>query len=542
VVVQHLEDQLPAAYASVCRYDLQNETLTILARSRKSEQLLASRGAPEGVPFPYSTGGILRLQASADGLYLPDMGGSEEPGVQELYRVGLRALIAVPLKAENEMLGLFMVARTEVDAFSNEEFEFLKTLGEHVSLAAHQARLYEQLQKAYDELRDTQQIVLQQERLRALGQMASGIAHDINNALSPIVGYTDLLLAFDTKLTEAAKEGLKAIRLAGQDIAHTVANMREFYRKREQQEPPSPINLNRLIEQVIDLTRPRWRDIPQEHGIVIEVQTDFHEDLPSFEGNETEIRQALTNLILNAVDAMPQGGTIRFQTSLAGVNPVLAVTDTGTGMDSETRSRCLEPFFTTKGDRGTGLGLAMVSGAMQRHDGCVEIQSEVGRGTTVRLVFAAGRSSKEDMVDPGAAVPPSPMRILCIDDELLQREVMKQILVRDNHVVEVADGGQAGLDAFHAASLQSEPFDVVISDLGMPYVDGREVARLVKQESPATPVILLTGWGERIRAEGSLPADVDFVISKPTTVKQLRETLHRANGKARSPAGCQMQS
>jgi CheY-like chemotaxis protein len=203
------------------------------------------------------------------------------------------------------------------------------------------------------------------------------------------------------------------------------------------------------------------------------------------------------------------------------------ITDTGTGMDEETRKRCLEPFFSTKGKRGTGLGLAMVYGVMERHEGGIEIQSEPGKGTTFRLVFPvrAERPVVENEKDTNAKV--EPMQILCIDDETLLRELLKEMLERDGHEVVLTDSGQSGLDEFRHASERHRPFDLVITDLGMPYLDGRQVARTIKGQSPGTPVVMLTGWGAFMKEDGTGPQEVDGILSKPPRSRELREMIRR---------------
>ncbi|MEI9895037.1 MAG: response regulator [Chthoniobacter sp.] len=195
-------------------------------------------------------------------------------------------------------------------------------------------------------------------------------------------------------------------------------------------------------------------------------------------------------------------------------------------MDEATRRRCLEPFFTTKGERGTGLGLAMVYGMVQRHGGGIEIDSVPGEGTTVRLAFAIPSSS------PVAAVrssdvpgPVRRLRLLVIDDDPLLIMALRDILEDDGHAVTSASGGQEGIDIFLAAYQVAGAFDAVFTDLGMPYVDGRKVSAAIKEVSPSTPVILLTGWGQRLMNEGDIPPHVDRVLSKPPKLRELRETL-----------------
>jgi signal transduction histidine kinase/ActR/RegA family two-component response regulator len=442
--------------------------------------------------------------------------------------------VIAPLLAESEVFGVLLAARRAPSGFSSGECEFLQQLAEHTALAAQQAELHTALQTAYDELRRTQQAVMQQERLRALGQMASGLAHDINNAISPVTLYTDFMLDKDPELNPRTREYLQIIRLAVRDVAATVARMREFYRERDEQAPLVAVQLNLLVPQVIDLTRASWSDMALRKGTVIHVATELASDLPSVMGVESELREALTNLVLNAVDAMPEGGMLTLRTSLdklrgtsasATARPVLVeVVDNGSGMDEETRRRCLEPFYTTKGERGTGLGLAMVYGTIQRHGGEIEIESTPGQGTLMRLRFPLPRS----LVAPApraSATQGSPLRILVVDDDPIVLRSLQQSLTGYGHAVSIAGGGQAGLDAFRAARAQGAPFEVVITDLGMPHLDGRKVAAAVKAADPSTPVILLTGWGQRLVAENEVPPHVDRVLSKPPALQDLLATL-----------------
>jgi signal transduction histidine kinase len=396
---------------------------------------------------------------------------------------------------------------------------------ELAAAATRQEQLNEELKDAYDELRQTQQAVMQQERLRALGQMASGIAHDINNAISPVMLYTETLLDRETTLTPRAREYLETIQRAVDDVAHTVARLREFYRQREQNLSLTPVELNRMIEQVVELTRARWNNMPQQSGTVINVRTELASDLPQVMGAESEIREALTNLVFNSVDAMPQGGTLTLRTGHDSSGSVqLEVADTGIGMSEETRKKCLEPFFTTKGERGTGLGLAMVYGVVQRHSADIDIRSELGRGTSVLLKFAARYVVAEEQ--PAAVTAPAlNLRILIVDDDPIVLKSLSDTLGADGHAIITANGGEEGITTFRNAQTSNQPFDVVVTDLGMPYIDGRRVASAVKTTSPSTAVILLTGWGKKMIAEGDAPAHVDRVLSKPPRLRELRAAL-----------------
>jgi signal transduction histidine kinase/ActR/RegA family two-component response regulator len=464
-------------------------------------------------------------------VYEPDVRQIALPFPQRFSANGFLSLVIAPLMVETNVFGVLVTARRQEHGFSSTDCEFLKQLSEHVALATHQAQLYTALQQAYDDLRQSQQTVMQQERLRALGEMASGIAHDINNAISPVSLYTELLLEKEPNLSAEARSRLQIMQQAVDDVAGTIARMREFYRPREASLTFSKVDVNRAINQVVELTEPRWRALPEERGIVIELRRDLTDPVPPIAGDEVEVRDALTNLVFNAVDAMPEGGTLILRTRGAtgsdGRHEVhVEVCDSGIGMDEEARRRCLEPFFTTKGERGTGLGLASVYGMIQRHNGELEIESAVGKGTTMRMIFSAQTATT---ATNGGYVPSQVvtrrLRILLVDDDPVLIRSLQDALESDGHQVKSASGGQSGIEAFTAVHGTDNAFAIVITDLGMPRVDGRRVASAIKALSRQTPVIMLTGWGQRLLAENDIPHDVDRVLSKPPRLPQLRAAI-----------------
>ena len=537
VAINTVEEQLPVDFVFVGLHDAADNTVTVSsvgfhseARSRELDLTPRTRVAIDQNGLSVCVSGRL--------VYEQDVKEVPSAFAQRLARAGLRSMVAAPLLVESKVFGVMVAARTEAGSFTSGECEFLRQLSEHVALAAHQAQLYGDLQNAYEELRQTQQAVMQQERLLALGQMASGIAHDINNAISPVTLYTESLLETEPNLTPRARGYLETIQRAIDDVANTVARMREFYRQREAQLTLIPVDLNTLVPQVIELTRARWSDMAQLRGVAVTMRTELAPDLPKILGIESELREALINLIFNAVDAMQKDGPLLVRTRTAQLerpdwgstslddSVALEVVDSGVGMDEDTRRRCLEPFFTTKGERGTGLGLAMVYGSMQRHAADVEIESAPGKGTTVRLCFDIPAETAASVVPPRApAVATASLRILLVDDDPLVLKSLRDTLEIDGHAVSTANGGQGGIDLFLQSHLEGEPFDVVITDLGMPYVDGRKVAMSVKNARPATRVIMLTGWGQRMIAEGSTPDQVDRVLGKPPKLRELREAL-----------------
>jgi signal transduction histidine kinase len=530
VVLGTLEESMPIDFGCFCLYNPSAESLTVASIGAASRAFCGPLELDEQCIVPIDQNGLSTC-IKGQLVYEPDTRKIPSPFPQRVAKGGLLALVFAPLYVENNVFGVLVAARREAQSFTSPDCEFLKQLSEHVALASHQAQLYSALQQAYDDLRQTQHTVMQQERLRALGQMASGIAHDINNAISPVSLYTDTLLEREPNLSERTRSYLTTIRRAIEDVAGTVARMREFYRRREPQLTLAQIDVNHTIEQVMELTRPRWFDLPQQRGIDIDLQQELAADLPRIMGADGEIRDALTNLIFNAVDAMPQGGTITLRTRVVSgfeerQTVQLEVSDTGVGMSEETRRRCLEPFFTTKGERGTGLGLAMVYGMIQRHSAELEIDSVAGQGTTVRLSFPV---YSEQLTEPGASPEVTGLvrrlRILLVDDDPLLIKALQDTLEEDGHLITATNGGQAGIDAFTAAHSSGNLFQVVITDLGMPHVDGRKVAAAIKGISPSTPIILLTGWGQRLVAENDVPPHVNRVLNKPPKLQQLRSAL-----------------
>jgi signal transduction histidine kinase/ActR/RegA family two-component response regulator len=497
--------------------------------------------------MPFVGSGMLSLGFLLWGLYLVSYPLCLEH--KELYSASffvaavLQLFIAVSMivlvleevryKAE-QMRAEIEAVRSEKDALQAKVI----TTEEQCRNLYNQVRLSEGVQEAYDELRRTQQMVVQQERLRALGQMASGVAHDINNALCPVIAYAELLLKILPDLPEVARRNLQIIQRAGEDIAHIVRRLREFYRRRTDVEELACVDINQLIEEVIELTRPRWRDQAQREGNSIQIRPELQADLPLLPSDPGDLREALINLIFNAVDALPQSGTITLASRLAnGVRSdqtvvgkqelVIEVRDNGMGMDEKTRQRCLEPFFSTKAQRGgTGLGLAMVYGMMQRHEGSIEIESAPGCGTCVRLTFPIRQASGQTNYLPAERMAPNrSLRILCIDDEPQVQVLLKDCLTDLGHRVTTASSGKEGVEIFRAALLTQQAYEFVITDLGMPGLDGHQVAQAIKAESPRTPVVMLTGWGAAMKEDGETAPEVDALLGKPARIPELNNLL-----------------
>lgn len=377
-----------------------------------------------------------------------------------------------------------------------------------------------ELETTVNELRDTQQQLIQQERMRALGTMACGIAHDLNNGLSVILGYGDMLLSDFKALPASSKQRsyLNAVMGAANDNAKLVERLREFYRPRAARDHHEMINLNQLVEEAIAMTAPRWQCLADATGASVRVKKDFGK-IPSISGVPSELREVLTNFIFNAVDAMPAGGQLTFRTRKDGARIRLRVIDTGTGMAEETLRSCLEPFYTTKGASGSGLGLAMSYGIIRRHGGTIAIESKLGKGSTFTIhlpipkeKLAPTRRQKSQSVRP--------LNVLVVDDHPAICEIVSAYLAEDRHTVETATNAEEAMKKFRA-----HPFDLVITDRAMPETSGDELAASIKQLAPREPIIMLTGFADLINESGKRSENVDLVLSKPARLDDLRQAI-----------------
>jgi signal transduction histidine kinase len=396
----------------------------------------------------------------------------------------------------------------------------LQTRFLHLELQTQNQTLEMKVAERTRELRESQQQVVAQERLRAFGEMAGGIVHDFNNALMSVIGYSEMLLNDEALLSDltTARGFLQIMHTAGQDASQVISRLRDFYRPREVTDVFSRVNLNEIIEQAVPLTQPRWKGQALAAGRTIAVELDLAK-LPPISGNATELREVATNLIFNAVDAMPSGGTITLRSSAESGQAVLEVSDTGTGMSEEVRSRCLEPFFSTKGENGTGLGLSMVFGIIKRHEGTVEIESTTGKGTTFRIRLPAMVEALE-AVNGEAGKMERSLRVLVVDDEPVTRGVLQSFLTADGHRVVTAVDAERAIGC-----LEDAEFDLLITDHAMPGMNGVQLAAVVREKRIEHPVILVTGFAVGTMGQDEDPAGIDLVMRKPVSRRALRNAL-----------------
>ena len=444
-------------------------------------------------------------------IFAPMNDGRARQGIDQIFgRVDGSYLpvdyVATPMIERNRLMGV-VVSFNDITERHRSEAEL--------------QRSHRQLEETLAQLKATQRRVLQQERLRAMGEMASGIAHDFNNTLSPIVGFAELLLRRPDLPAETAQQYVKLINTAARDAASVIRRLRELYRERGENTPDAAVDLARCVEEAAALTEPRWKSQALARGVSIKMVRDVA-DVPVILGDAAGIREMLTNLIFNAVDAMPEGGTITLHARPDGRDVRLAVTDTGTGMTEDVRRRCLEPFFSTKDQQGTGLGLSLVHATVQRHRGTLSVQSAPGLGTTFLIRLPIHPPAPAAAVDePEKCL--RRLRILVVEDDPLVRMAVSEQLSSQGHTVQTATNGLEGLDIF-----MSGRFDLVVTDRAMPEMGGDQLATTIRQLAPNVPIIMLTGFGDLMHAKGERPPAVDAVVGKPVALDSLTDAIRQA--------------
>ncbi|MBI4241178.1 MAG: GAF domain-containing protein [Candidatus Rokubacteria bacterium] len=436
-----------------------------------------------------------------------------------IEQAAYRAVLAVPLVVKDTVIGALGIGNREGRVFDSEEVWLAQAFADQAAIALENSRLYGELRAALEQVEASQERIVRTERLRALGEMAAGVAHDFNNLLAVILGRTDLLLT-RVKDPEVAR-GLKDVRTAALDGAQTVRRIQEFTRTRRTR-PFGRVDLRELVQEAVELTRPRWEDEAQSRGVPYEVRVEG-EPVSPVAGIAEELREVFTNVLINALEAMPGGGRLVFRVRSEASDVVVTAEDTGCGMSEETRRRVFEPFFTTKGPRGTGLGLAAAWGIVTRHGGMIDLESTLGVGSTftVRLPTAGEVVSEES---PAVVAPPArTARVLVIEDEPAVRVVVKEILTDAGYtVIEAADGAE-GL-----ARGEAEAVDLVLSDLSMPGMSGWEVAAACRERFPNVPVGFITGWGDQLDPEQLERHRIRFVLAKPFAAEEVLNRVARA--------------
>ncbi len=382
----------------------------------------------------------------------------------------------------------------------------------HVAELSHHIAEQERLRGQFSQL----------EKLSALGELASGVAHDFNNTLAGILGRAQLMLRTDDP--EKLRRGLHIIIKTAEDGANTVKRIQDFARQRRDHDF-APVAVGQLLSDVSEMTRPRWKDHAEAGNVYIRLDLRIN-STSLVRGDESELREVLVNMVFNAVDAMPAGGTLTLATHETGEHVVVSVSDTGCGMTPEVRSRIFDPFFTTKGKAGNGLGLAVSYGIILRHEGEIEVETAPGRGATfkIKLPIAKGAAKEPEATVAFATLSlvaeSSCARILVVDDETHVRELLCEMVQSEGCEAVAASNGADALALFEAGN-----FDAVFTDIGMPGMSGWELARAIRKRNAQLPLAVITGWGDAVGADEQKAAQVNWVVTKPFSMQRVTEII-----------------
>lgn len=498
---------------------------------------LLALGAPGGAPGYVEPGHVALSGHGTSGRAIATGAPFQSPDVladasitlpddvrERIIAGGTHAYLSVPLRAHGTLIGVLTVGDTIGRVFTSGEVELLQAFADQAALALDNAQLFERAQRAHAELSQAHSQLVRGETLRAVGELAAGAAHHLNNLLAVVLGRIQIAMR-RFPATDLGHD-LQPAEQAALDSAEVIKRLVRFSRGHPEPTIVS-VDLNELVEDVVELTRPRWQSELEVRGIQIETVLELG-SIPPVAADPPSVREVLVNLILNAVDALPAGGRVVVRTWATEAGVHCAVSDTGIGMSSEVRRRVFEPFFTTKGVKSTGLGLSVNYGIVQRHGGELTIDTEEGRGSTVtvRLPIAKALPSPPPPAAPPA--PPTPLRVVLIDDEAPVRSVIADMLAFDGHQVVQAAGGAEGL----AALASGARIDLVLTDLGMRGMNGWDVARAVRAAYPSTIVGLITGWDEGVGPKPGEPGQVDVLVRKPVTQETLRDVIAQARALA----------
>jgi signal transduction histidine kinase/ActR/RegA family two-component response regulator len=452
---------------------------------------------------------------------------SEEPGAQAaaLAADGFRTALVVPLQLPGGPPAILLLASRDVGGFTVSEADLVTALAGHLSAALHASQLNAKLEQTFEELQRTHEYLVQSEMLRVAGEMATGVAHEFNNVLGAILGRAQLLLRRANAGKLSAGElvvSLEVIERAARDGKETGRRLRQFGRA-EGSVTSEAVDLGAVLHDAVEFTRTRWENEAQAGGrsisITIEAATGAW-----VEGRGHELREVFTNLILNAVDALPNGGSIRLSVSVRDGRVVAHIEDDGVGMSEETRRRIFEPFFTTKGELGTGLGMSVVYGIVQRHGGEIAVESRPGDGTRLELSFPLDLAPTGLPILPPLDETPTPaLDVMIVDDDPAVRSVLHDVTESLGHRVRSFDSGAAALDDFAPGRYQ-----LVMTDLGMPGMTGWELARHLRERDESVTIAFVTGWGENVSHDQALDVGADLVIAKPFTIEDVERLTRLA--------------
>jgi signal transduction histidine kinase len=503
-------DELTVAYASGAAKDVMATHRLKLGQSLSG--LVATTGRPLVVTDPVGDRRLLPEHRAA------------------MQRLGYRALLAVPVAIADQTVGVLSIQTRRADGFSPEDIEIVSAFAAQVGIALQNTRLYDDGQRAYEQLQQTQEQLVQSQKMDAIGRLAGGVAHDFNNLLTVITGQSHLLLR---ELRPGhLREGLERIGITADRAADLTRQLLAFSRK--QTFEPKVLQLNTVVDDLVPM-------LERVIGEDVELQTVLAPGLDNIKADVSQLQQVLMNLAGNARDAMADGGRLTIETAMvdldalyarqhAEVTPgryvMLAVSDTGIGIDRDTRHRIFEPFFTTKEPgKGTGLGLAMVYGIVKQSGGHIWLYSEPGRGTTFKIYLPAVQDDLEETPDsPLREAPCGAETILLVEDDAAVRQLVRGILEGKGYTVLEA---ATPAEALEIGGVKDRHIDLLLTDVIMPQMNGRVLADLLCAERPALPTLFMSGYTGNAVVHQRMLEPGRAYLQKPFTPDALAEATRR---------------
>ncbi len=520
----HDRERLLAGLSAWLRelFDAENGFVVLFGDGGKPEVLSCHTREPVAGDPSISETILERVRRGREPVLIDDT--SDQPDLRdqssvEKYRIA--SVLCAPLIVGDEVIGALQFDhRGKPHPFPTSDLRLLALFAGQAATAFHNLQLIEELDRARHEMQETQAKLVQAERLSAVGEMATGIAHNFNNTLFVALGFCDVMLARQD-LDVEMRTSIERIRTCSRDAANTVRRLQTMSHGRASKEQMGPTDPRRVIRELVEMTEPRCRQLAEQRDIEVEICMEL-EPTPPVHATDSDLREILTNMIFNSIDAMREDGAITIWTSTRGDQVFIAVSDDGIGMDEATQKRVFEPFFTTKDSIGSGFGLSMCWSIAHYLGGEIRVESEPGEGSTFTLRLPIAR-------EPVPAPEPDPRpstqraRILVIDDDPQVLETIRVLVEVMGHEVSDYNVPEEAIE-----KIGQDSFDLVITDLSMPGLGGEEVILELRRRRPDMPVVVLTGLGKGVQLDERVAETISAVLSKPISLDRLRSSIAQA--------------
>ena len=522
--VQLVSEELGAKRVSLMLLDEETNDLRIAASRGIDEEIIRTSRVKVGEGIAGRVASMGKPMLVKDVQSYPGFSGNMDPTLSGSF-ISLPIVLSIPIKLQETILGVINVTdRSSDQTFSDDDMSFLYSLAGEAAVAIENAKHFNELQTAYDSLKTSQSQLIVSERLNALGEMAAGVAHDFNNILAGVLGRAQLLL-YRLEKSECDNDdiqaNLKVIERCALQGAETVRRIQAFTCIRHDT-PRESVDMNEIVHDAVEITRHKWKNECEARGIPVTLKMELGQ-ISSVAGNSRELVQAVSNMIFNAVEAMPAGGTLQLKTKQKEDMVLLEISDTGLGLDEHAKNRIFEPFFTTK-EKGNGLGLSVVYGIVKQHNGTILIESEKKAGTTFTITLPVQKDKDlHNAITEQVRFETIPsLRIMIVEDDKIIQEVFKEFLRACGHHVTVASSGEEALSLF-----MSDSFELVITDLSMGDMSGLSLATQLKAIGPGVRIILCSGWALQQREKELYDAGIDMAIQKPVRLADLERAIEK---------------